>query len=273
MTAQPVFRTLAAASLFLTGCGLVNVNGKSVGSPPTGEASAGSTNTSAGGDGDGDRGGGGGGGGGDPHDRLSILELKIGMSIQQPGFVCAKDVGPYNGAECVKFLDRRCSGKPSNIGPKRYGEHAPRGCFVESSAVATYLDDSLMQQRQEVSQGSEKVDPDRYPLVNIHTFGTKAKPSRIHRIVYTMAVDELASGDKASGSKLYNALVAKYGQPKEIWSGKVKWRAGDTRMEAYCDLGMCTLEVQDTKFEENENRRQEEIDTKGRQNNAPTPEL
>lgn len=209
----------------------------------------------------------------DPHAKLSILELKIGMPMQQPGFVCAKDAGPYNGAECVKFLDPRCKGKPSNIGPRRYGDTPPRGCFLEERTVSTFLDGVLKQQRQEVSQGSEKQDPARFPLINVHTYGTKSKPSKIARIVYTMAVDELASGDQPSGSKLYTALVAKFGKPREIWSGKVKWREGETNMEAYCDLNICTLEVEDKTFEQAENQAQEEADTAERQKKAPEPKL
>lgn len=208
----------------------------------------------------------------DPHDKLSVLELKIGMPMAQKGFVCVKDAGPYNGAECVKFLDPRCKG-PTAIGPRRYGDKPPRGCFLEERTLTTFLDGVIVQQRQEVSQGTAKPDPSRNPLVNVHTYGTKSKPSKIARIVYTMAMDELASGDQLSDSKLANALVAKFGKPDEVWSGKVKWRAGETRMEAYCDLNICTLEVEDKNFEENENRDQEEQDTKARQGGAPEPKL
>ncbi|MBL0217873.1 MAG: hypothetical protein IPQ07_28840 [Myxococcales bacterium] len=262
MTPQS-FRSIALVSSILAGCGLVNVNGKPAGtSPVSSESSSADSSAPSAGE-----------SGGDPHDKLAILEFKIGMPIVQPGFVCAKDAGFYNGAECVKFLDRRCTGVAANIGEKRYGDKAPRGCFMEAKSVATYLDGVLMQQHQEVSQGSEKPDPARYALVNVHTYGTKSTPSKISRIVYTMAMDELASGDKPSGSKLYNALVAKYGAPKEVWSGKVKWRAGETYLEGYCDLGLCTLQVEDRNFEENENQRQEEADAKVRQNNAPAPRI
>jgi hypothetical protein len=266
MRAHQPFRYIAVAASLLAGCGLVKVNGNNVGSKPTSSESS-STDSSGSSDAVA------GAADGEPHDKLSILELKIGMPMEQAGFVCAKDAGFYNGAECVKFLDRRCNGKGANIGPKHYGDRAPLGCFIEERSVATFLDDALLQQRAEVGWGTEKADPARYPLVNVHTYGTKSKPSKISRIVYTMAMDELASGSKASGSKLYNALVAKYGAPKEIWSGKVRWRAGETSMEAYCDLTLCTLEVEDKKFEENENRRQEEVDAKVRQTNAPTPKL
>lgn len=208
----------------------------------------------------------------DPHDKLSVLELKIGMPMTQPGFVCAKNAGPYNGAECVKFLDPRCKG-PVAIGPRGYGDKPPRGCFLEERTVATFLDGVLVQQRMEVGQGTAKPDPSRNQLVNVHTYGTKSKPSKISRIVYTMAMDELASGDQPSGSKLYKALVAKFGEPAEIHSGKVKWRAGETRAEAYCDLNLCTLEIEDKNFEENENRDQEEKDTKAKQGSAPEPKL
>lgn len=258
------WKPLAAIILAFTGagCGLVKVNGSSAGSSPASAKSASASSEPLAGAID-----------GNPHDKLSILEFKIGMPIEQPGFVCAKEAGPYSGADCVKFLDRRCNGTAGHIGPKHYGDHAPPGCFIETGTVATSLDDVLLQQRQEVSQGTAKPDPAKYPLVNVQTYGTKSKPSKIYRIVYTLAMDELASGDRPSGSKLYNALVAKYGDPKEIWSGKVKWRAGETFLEAYCDLNLCTLEVQDSKFEENENQQQEGVDAKARQNNAPAPKL
>ena len=258
-------QAIALASSLLAGCGLVQVNGKSVGTHPAStESSSASTDSSA---------SPAGASGGDPHEQLSILGLKIGMPMAQPGFVCAKDAGPYNGAECVKFLDSRCTGVATNIGEKRYGDKASLGCFIEARAVATYLDGVGMWQRSEVGWGTAKPDPTKYPLVNVHTYGTKSKPSKISRIVYTMAMDELASGDKPSGSKLYNALVAKYKPPREVWSGKVKWHAGETDLEGYCDLGLCTLTVEDRNFEENENQRQEEADAKVRQNNAPAPKL
>lgn len=208
----------------------------------------------------------------DPHDTLSVLELKIGMPMEQPGFACTKNPGPYNGAECVKFLDPRCKA-PGKIGERGYGSTPPKGCFLEERTVSTFLNGQLMQQRMEVGQGTEKPDPARNPLINVHTYGTKTKPSKISRIVYTMAMDELASGDQASGSKLYKALVAKYGEPKEIWSGKVKWRAGSTTLEAYCDLNLCSLEIEDKAFEQTENAEQEEADTKARQQEAPEPKL
>ena len=251
-------------ALSLAACSLLSVNGKTPGSSSGNTNNPTSSDSSSGLSGPGN---------GDPHEKLSVLEFKIGMPIEQAGFVCAKDPGLYHGGECVKFLDRRCLGKPGNIAKKQYGEKAPLGCFIEAATVATFLDDALLQQRSEVSNGLAKPDPARDALINVHTYGTKSKPSKISRIVYTMAMDELASGDRPSGSKLYNALVAKYGAPYEILSGKVKWRAGETLMEAYCDLSLCSLDVQDSKFEENENRRQEDADTKVRQTNAPAPKL
>jgi hypothetical protein len=193
--------------------------------------------------------------------------------MEQPGFVCAKKPGSSNGAECVKFTDPRCKG-PGKIGPRGYGEKPPMGCFLEQDTLSTFLNGSLMQQRQEVGQGVEKPDPARYPLINLHTYGTKSRPSLVARIVYTMAMDELVGEeDKPADSKLYKALVAKFGEPREIHSRKVRWAGGDTKVEANCDLGLCYLEIEDKNFEENENRQQEETDTRARQSGAPEPKL
>ena len=268
MKTNQALHVVALASSILAGCGLLKINGKPVGSASSTSSDASSDSPSSSssevGSVTGDT---------DAHAKLGILDLQIGMPMQQAGFTCAQEGSVYYGAECVKFLDPRCKGKDSHVEPKRYGQQAPRGCFIEAATVATFLDGLLLQQHMEVSLGQEKADAAMYPLVNVHTYGTLSKPSKIARILYTMTIDDLASGDQASDSKLYKALVGKYGKPKEIWSGKVKWSAGSTELVAYCDTGMCSLEATDTMFEKNEANRQEEQDAKVRQNNAPAPKL
>lgn len=204
----------------------------------------------------------------EPHDRFTIVGIKIGMPLAQKDFVCNKAAG-----QCVKFMDKRCTGKKANLGVKRYGEDAPKGCFLDTSSGATYLDGRLLQQSIDVSNAGKPGDPSLNHLVNVLLAGTKTKESKVFRITYEMAVDDLASGDKASDSKLYRALVAKYGTPDEIWSGKVKWKAGSTLLVGACTGYACTLEAEDSLFERMENEAQEEADTAAKHKSAPDPEL
>jgi hypothetical protein len=246
---------LGLALALFVGCGLVNVNGKTVGGNPS--SSGGSTS---------------GGGGtlssdGDPHDKFSVLDYKIGMSMQLEGFVCAKTAADSN-RHCVKFLDPRCDGKAQKIGSLAYGERAAVGCFFDYEGT-TYIDGEMMQQPSEVLTGEiKKTVAAKRALTHLHIWGTKNSTSKIYDMDYQIPYDDLTES-----SKLYKALVAKYGEPSQNSGGRLKWLAGTTEVIVDCQYENCKISVEDRNFERNENRKQEEADEAARRNNAPTPTL
>jgi len=73
--------------------------------------------------------------------------------------------------------------------------------------------------------------------------------------------------DLTPDSKLYKALAAKYGAPND----RMKWKEDTTEAKVECSYLNCNLYIQDSHFEEVENRKQEEQDGAARRKNAPTP--
>ncbi|MEO8705662.1 MAG: hypothetical protein ABI867_36865 [Kofleriaceae bacterium] len=201
------------------------------------------------------------------HDRFSVLDLKIGMPVDVAGFTCAKTDDAAD-RHCVKFLDPRCSGRPSNIGTLRYGEKAPLGCFFDYSSQATYLDSKLLQVANNGMRENEArlKDPAWRPLINVQLTGTRSKPSKIYQIWYMFAPDELTED-----SKLYAALVAKYGEPSsKNPPNEMRWKDSDTQLKANCRTQYCDVLVEDSVFEDLERRKQEEADGQARRKNAPS---
>jgi len=205
--------------------------------------------------------------------KLSVLDVKIGMSIDSaPGYTCTKDKltpsGERQDRHCVKFTDARCSGRPTGIGFKRYSDKVPMGCFLDYSSEATYLDGTLMQDPH--TGDTEQVRNGRKPLASVHIIGTESTPSKVYRIWYMFAEDDLL----AESSKLHKALVAKYGEPREIHSGKMKWKVDTTEMYAQCiEHQNCEIVVEDRKFEENVEDAQKEADAQQKRSAAPAPQL
>jgi hypothetical protein len=204
------------------------------------------------------------------HDKFAVLDLKIGMAIDgRPGFVCAKqpDATQLADRHCVKFVDTRCKGQAANIGSLRYGQKAPLGCYLDYSNSATYLDGKLLQTPN--TGDTSDTRPVLKPLMNVHIVGTKSKTAKIYRIHYMLALDELTED-----SKLYGALVGKYGEPSyKNPPNEMRWRAEDTKAKASCDRASCEIVVEDEKFEALEERKQDEADSRARHQNASTPEL
>jgi hypothetical protein len=247
---------LTLAILF-AGCGLVNVNGKTLGASQP--STSGGTSSSSVGAAVAD---------GNPHDKFTVLDFKIGMPIQQEGFACAKTAEDSN-RHCVKFLDSRCTGKPQKIGKLAYGERAPVGCFFDYSSEASYIDNEMLQQPSEVLTGEiKKTVPDKRALTTLHIWGTKNSASKIYDMDYQIPYDDLTES-----SKLYKALIAKYGEPSRNSGGRLKWNAGTTEVIVDCQYENCKISVEDRNFERNENTKQEEADEAKRRNNAPTPNL
>jgi hypothetical protein len=82
--------------------------------------------------------------------------------------------------------------------------------------------------------------------------------------------DDLLSED----SKLHKALVAKYGEPTEIHSGKMRWKLDSTELIAQCiDNQNCQIVVEDRNFERNVEDEQREADAKKKRDAAPAPAL
>ncbi|MBL8952075.1 MAG: hypothetical protein JNK82_14925 [Myxococcaceae bacterium] len=200
------------------------------------------------------------------HDKFSIMELKLSLAIdEQKGFTCEKVSGKdAQERRCVKFMDPRCEGKATGIGTLRYGETAPRGCYLDPSSVATYLDGKLMQ-TPNTGDASDK-RPILKPLLFLQLVGTASKPSKVYRMRYFVAPDELSEG-----SKLYQALTARYGEPSyKNPPNDMRWKHGDTSLRASCTPHRnCELLVEDSKFEQLERKWQEDADAKERQKAAP----
>lgn len=210
----------------------------------------------------------------DAHDKFSVLDLKIGMPVASAkGFTCIKERRTQSGERvepiCVKFLDSRCKGKPGAVGVLGYGDAAPRGCHFDPSSGATRLDNVLMQDPH--SGASDQPHNGRKPLNNIAFFGTRSDNSKIYRIEYMLDEDDVKSTD----SKIYKALVAKYGEPTyPEHSGKVKWKLDGTELVAECrPYFNCSISVTDTNFERLEAAEQEAADKKKKADSAPTPKL
>jgi hypothetical protein len=205
------------------------------------------------------------------HDRFAVLDVKVGMAVEVAGFTCLKPAATDDDRHCVKFLDTRCSGRPANIGTLRYGETAPLGCFLDHSSQGTYLDGKLLQVPNTGSRedADKAKDPTRMPLVHVHLVGTRSSPSKIYRIRYLFALDELTPD-----SKLSKALTAKYGEPSyKNPPNDMRWKAEDTSLRATCQTQYCDVTVEDQAFAELENRKQQEADGRARRANAPAPKL
>ncbi len=206
------------------------------------------------------------------HDALSVLELRVGMPLDgRVGFTCTKEKRTASGAReerhCVKFVDERCKG-PGQLGSKRYGEKAPRGCFLDFSGHATFLDGLLMQDPH--TGATDQPHNGRKPLANVHLVGTESTPSMIYRIEYMFAEDDLLD----ESSKLHKALITKYGEPIEIHSGKMRWKIDATELVAQCTGNQnCEIVVEDRKFEENVEDAQKEADAQKKRDAAPAPKL
>lgn len=208
-------------------------------------------------------------------DKLVIQGMKIGMAVEgNAGFVCTKQPAGANDeleeTHCVKFTDPRCTGKPAAIGKLAYGDSAPLGCFFDYSSFATYLDDTLQQTPNTGDTSDPRQKNPKKPLTNIHLAGTRSKPSKIYRIDYTTAPDDLAEG-----SKLYEAMVAKYGAPtSKSPPTRMRWKADSSELDAQCNPPRaCELMLRDSKFREVEERRYMEATTRARRANAPAPQL
>ena len=208
------------------------------------------------------------------HDKFSITDLKIGLPLQgHAGFVCEKPI-PADAKEarekhCVKFNDERCKGKPSATGTLRYGENAPRGCYLDHSSLATYLDGKLMQTPNTGDSTDKR--PILKPLLHLHIVGTASEPSKIWHISYFVAPDELTED-----TKLYGALFKKYGEP--VYKNpprEMRWKHGDAELRAECIPDRnCEIWAQDSKFRWLEAEWQKEADAKKRAKNAPdAPDL
>jgi hypothetical protein len=203
------------------------------------------------------------------HDKLSVLELKIGMTLDgQKGFTCMKPEDSTSDPHCVKFVDSRCAGKPAAIGQLAYGEKAPKGCYLDYSSNATYFDGAL-QQSSNSGGADDARKPIKKPLENVHLIGTRSNPSKIYRMDYMLGFDDLAEG-----SKLYKATTAKYGEP--IYKNppnEMRWKADTTNLSANCDHAHCEILVEDSEFEQAENAQQGQADTKSRHQSAAAPKL
>jgi hypothetical protein len=199
-----------------------------------------------------------------------VLDFKIGMvATGKAGFVCAKPSGNTGREDthCVKFLDPRCANKPTKVSVLRYGEDAGPGCHFDPITNVTRLDNKALQTAN--TNDSTDHTPIRKPLENVHLIGTQSEPSKIYAIRYMLGFDELTED-----SKLYRAMIAKYGEPSyKNPPNEMRWKGDDTRLTANCDRAHCEIFVQDSAFEGFERNRQAEVDGKARRETAAAPKL
>ena len=212
-------------------------------------------------------------GGGNAHDTFAVLDVKVGMPVEgHAGFICTKQGSgkDLDDTHCVKFMDSRCKGLPMAIGEKHYSDKPPLGCFFDYSNQATYLDGTLQQTANTGDNSDPSQHHPRKPLANVHIVGTPSRPSKIHRIWYTFAPDDLGAD-----SKLYTALVAKYGEPTvKHPPNEMRWKLDTTEMKVWCDPDrQCELLVEDDKFDDIERQRQADADAHARRQNAEAPKL
>jgi hypothetical protein len=252
--------TMPLTVVLLASCGQMSLKGSTDGTAPRGDSSSSSSGeTSASSE--------------SAHEKFAVLEVTIGMPIDGlADFTCAKQKagGDLEDTHCVKFLDSRCSGLAANLGELRYGEDAPPGCFLDYSNSATYLDATLLQTPNSNDSTDRSQRNPRKPLANLHVVGTQSRPSRIYRIWYTFAPDDLAED-----SKLYAAMVAKYGEPSyKNPPNEMRWALDNKKLDADCvENRHCQIVVEDSKFEALEERKQEEADDHARRQDAPAPKL
>lgn len=199
--------------------------------------------------------------------KFKILTLKLGEPLEkQAGFTC----GPPPGTDgfttqshsCVKFLDKRCEGRPTKIHHIRSGADLPKGqtCFMDEFSGATYLD------RTQVSP----------PLSAVRIIGTDTTLPLIMEIAYTFAAD-----DVTEESNLGKALIAKYGAPQgknaplSMW-----WEMGEVVLKVGCREVVgptgeyCKLTVEDRSIDRTERELQEQANEERKKKNAPAaPQL
>jgi len=253
------------ALMFLASCSLLSINGKPASGSPSGEPSQQSSQGAAP-----TSGGRASGPSSNAHDKMEVMGLKIGMTIEdRPGFTCDKRETTELDVHCVKFTDPRCEGRPTNLGSKKYNHAVPAGCFMDLPRT-TYLDNQLM-----------------LPvLTSIELVGTESVPSKIYKIIYTFGAD-----DVTVDSKLGKALTAKYGAAYDPKNAPVSmiWKTESTRLTATCRNRdgsetstraaerakgeFCEIVVEDPDFDQLERSQQEGADAKTRQNAATAPKL
>lgn len=191
--------------------------------------------------------------------RFTLRELRINTETDKvAGFTCDANVGKYRHT-CVKFLDDRCTNRPTKIGPVSFSSDLPAGqsCFMDSSTGATYLDRKIVQP----------------PLSSLSVVGTDTRVPRTYEIHFTFAKDVL--GDD---SKLGKALIAKYGPPDyKNYPIQMVWNAGDAHLRASCGTTegphgeYCALAVDDTSVLDVEREKQKQADDEQRRRDAPPP--
>ncbi|MBX3155680.1 MAG: hypothetical protein KF773_06755 [Deltaproteobacteria bacterium] len=177
--------------------------------------------------------------------------MKLGVPLEkQAGYTC----GPPRGTDgfstqnhsCVKFVDARCSERPTKIHHIRSSGDVPRGltCFMDEFTGATYLDRKLLLP----------------PLFAVRLVGTDTNDPKVFQIHFTFAADDLTET-----SRLGKALIAKYGPPtSRAEPVRMVWQAGDVELRAECrTIGgdnaaigdYCTLSVEDRALDHRERER------------------
>ncbi|MBL8933817.1 MAG: hypothetical protein JNM69_04640 [Archangium sp.] len=196
--------------------------------------------------------------------KFTVLEVSAGAELfKVPGFTCGPDPSKEGFSTyrrtCVKFLDKRCQGRPTKISHIRTEGDLPAGqsCFMDEGAGSTYLDRKFMSP----------------PLSYISIVGTDTSVPRVYEINYTFAKDVLTESSSTG-----KALIAKYGPPDfKNAPIQMSWKKDDMNLRAECGATegpageFCSIQVSDDTLLEAERSVQKAFDDEQAAKNGPPP--
>lgn len=196
--------------------------------------------------------------------KFTVLEVSAGAELfKVPGFTCgpdpAKDGFSTYRRTCVKFLDKRCQGRPTKISHIRSEADVPAGqsCFMDEGSGGTYLD------RKHLAS----------PLSYISIVGTDTSVPRVYEINYTFAKDVLTEASNTG-----KALIAKYGAPDSTNPPiQMYWKKDDVSLRAECGATegptgeYCKVQVSDDTLLDAERSIQKAFDDEQATKNGPPP--
>ena len=197
--------------------------------------------------------------------RFTVKDISLGAAIDKlPGYTCDADVGKYLHT-CVKFLDDRCTGRPTYVVSVSFTSDLPKGqgCTYDAHTGATYLDRKITEA----------------PMSAVAAIGTDTAVPRAYELRFTAAKDVLTQS-----SNIGKALIAKYGKPDFINEPvQMHWNAPgltDTFVHAECGMTQgphgdyCVVQVHDGPFLDEERSTQKERQDKEAETSGPAaPQL
>ncbi|HEX4419581.1 MAG TPA: hypothetical protein VH165_16825 [Kofleriaceae bacterium] len=156
--------------------------------------------------------------------RYAVEGIALGASLDKlVGFTCSDKAAVVT---CVRFVDARCKGKPTQVQPTVAELPPGAGCgfILTGEDPRTYLDHQV----QAVS------------LSAVIVYGTAKR--RVFEVRHTFAREDLTEK-----SRLGKTLIARYGKPSSsVPPVRMLWTEGSTTTSAACDdEGGCSVMVTD----------------------------